>query len=277
MVVLQHLLHLLGASWASLVASLGTTTLAILAGLGIFILSLVVTAYRKGLESVKAHVTQTLRDGVTLTLIVWVALYGWNVAKTIYVDHRELVSLSGDLKGQIKKLKERDVVAPLSPDGGRMEIGQMAISPPTATTPFFINVHTPNNGKSAAVDEVHSESFRLTRDDNKPLTSADEYNGIEIALAGLSHQKPTGNEIQPGDAGTWFTANDDFLKPADFTQVLKGDRLLYFFVVIQWRDKTMPGREVGITEFCGYFTKTFTFYHVCTGHNRTYPKKPCAS
>jgi len=91
-VVLTHLLHLLGASWSSLVASLGTTNVAIFAALGTFLLSLALMAYRKGLVSVKAHLTQTLRDGVLLTLVVWLLLYGWNVAKTIYIDHQALVS-----------------------------------------------------------------------------------------------------------------------------------------------------------------------------------------
>lgn len=207
-VVLQHLLHLLGASWSSLVASLGTTTLAIVVGLGIFVLSLVLTVYRQGLASVKEHVTQTLRDSVILTLVVWSALYGWNVAKTIYIDHQKLVSQSVDLAEQVKKLKAQNVVTPLAQNGARMEIGQMAVSPPTSTTPFFINVHIPNKGKSAAMYETHSEAFRLTRDDNKPLAPEEEDKGIEIALAGLSHEKPMENEIQAGDPGTWFTAND---------------------------------------------------------------------
>jgi hypothetical protein len=158
----------------------------------------------------------------------------------------------------------------LNKDGARMEIGAIAVSPPTTTRPFFFNIHIPNRGKASALQMVHSEVFRLTRDDNKPLESDELDKAIRIAIAGLPDLSNITSEVAAGDAGTWFTANDDYLKADDYNKVLNGSRLLYLFVVIQWRDRTMSHEQVGITEMCAYFTGSFAFYHTCPTHNRTY-------
>ncbi len=92
MVVAQHLSHLLAASWSSLVASLGTTTLAIGLAASTFFLPLVLMALRNGIASVRFHISQNLRDGLILTAIFWSLLYAWNVAKTVYIDHQLLVA-----------------------------------------------------------------------------------------------------------------------------------------------------------------------------------------
>jgi hypothetical protein len=103
----QHLLHLLEASWSSLVASMGTTTLAVFV-LGVlpFLGSLVFRFYRHGFEEVKAHFAQTLAGGALWALATWFVLYGWNVAKTVYRDHQTMMN-------ELTSYRERAAATPL--------------------------------------------------------------------------------------------------------------------------------------------------------------------
>jgi|SRR5579863_8049231 len=108
-IVLHHLFHLLVASWASLVASMGTTTLAIFVGLALVCAPFAIAYCNGGVAVMKANVTRNVLIGAFL----WLALFAWNVARTIYLDHQQLVFITNDLKGQVSAQKQE--LALLSP------------------------------------------------------------------------------------------------------------------------------------------------------------------
>ena len=104
----RHLWHLLSHSWDSLVAAMGTTTLAIVVGFVgfLFILSInLVFKLRKDgwkWSVMVSHFSQNLKDSAVPTIIgnlmLWAVLFGIFVIKTVYNDHQELVGKVARLK-----------------------------------------------------------------------------------------------------------------------------------------------------------------------------------
>lgn len=168
MVAVQHLLDLLHASWSSLLASLGTTTLAVIVAVGTFLLSLVLMAVRGGITSLRAHISQTLRDGLILTAIVWSLLYGWNVAKTVYSDHEQLVE-------QLEKVKIAAATSatPKPPKlvglGYTCEISATPTETPPHTTNWVLPLAVNNGNDGGAVEGVFSGFMRSENGGNKPF------------------------------------------------------------------------------------------------------------
>ena len=100
---LHHLVDCLSASWTSTVASMGTTTLALfLLAVVPFCASLGWHLYREGFVSMKEHTRRNLLGGVRWALVIWSAIYGWNVIKTIYNDHEQLVVQSDFIRHQAR-------------------------------------------------------------------------------------------------------------------------------------------------------------------------------
>ena len=67
---------------------MGTTTLAICVALVLFLIR---AAYRHGLLFVRAHVKQTLGEGALWAVSAWLLLFAFNIIKTVYNDHQQLV------------------------------------------------------------------------------------------------------------------------------------------------------------------------------------------
>src|SRR5712692_2833937 len=118
--MLPAVVRLLGRIWANLLSQLGTTTTAVvvfsflLPMLG-FMLALVPKireAKRSGLTM--AHVIKGSSFSwptivfVSLTVIAWLGLFGWISVKTVYQEHRTLVSDNVGLKQQIEILGHKN-------------------------------------------------------------------------------------------------------------------------------------------------------------------------
>lgn len=71
---------------------MGTTTQAIiLLGIVAFIAPLVWHFFTKGFASMKNHFREDLLGGALIVFAIWVTAYGWNLIKTVYQDHDQLV------------------------------------------------------------------------------------------------------------------------------------------------------------------------------------------
>jgi hypothetical protein len=112
LVVLRHsewhdpVLRLLSGSWRSFVSSMSTNTVGfimasilipVIGGLAVTLGTLFVL--RKRGEFWRSARESLLVGGfVTVTMIcLWLAMFGWNVVKTIYDDHQSLVAKRGEL------------------------------------------------------------------------------------------------------------------------------------------------------------------------------------
>src|ERR1700693_3110456 len=77
---MQFVLELLGRAFKSLLASMGTTSLAVVVG---FILVpfivLFLRAQRKGFSALMQHWRENLQDGAMAIGIVWVVLFAWHL------------------------------------------------------------------------------------------------------------------------------------------------------------------------------------------------------
>ncbi|HYR75898.1 MAG TPA: hypothetical protein VEM96_08650 [Pyrinomonadaceae bacterium] len=150
----------------------------------------------------------------------------------------------------------------------KVAVGKLVVFPPKANQPFMINTYMPNRGTLPALGLNSGAAYRLI---DRQLNEEEETQGIRVATANISDpDSKSTNEIQPGDEGTFFTANNPFLGKDGYEEVITGKKKLYLFVVLKYRDSAMPPQTIAITEFCAYFTKDFTIYHTCKGHNRIF-------
>ena len=89
----------------SLPSVFGTTWASILVTILIFVLTLIFKMRRYGINAVKTHWKENIKDGMVVTLIVWSSLFVLNFTKTIYDNHRILLSSNKDLRAEIEKLQ----------------------------------------------------------------------------------------------------------------------------------------------------------------------------
>jgi hypothetical protein len=86
---IKFLIELFGLAGQSLLASMGTTALAVLVGFliipGVFLL---VKLCRQGFSEVRQHWRENIRDGVITTAIVWLALFSYHLFYKVPHDIR---------------------------------------------------------------------------------------------------------------------------------------------------------------------------------------------
>ncbi len=90
--MLASFLHLLHQALNLTVSYMGTTALAVGVGVLIFIIKLTRTYREKRWEGVREHFAGDLGLGVAMTVVVWLCLLAWCVAKATYDDHQSLLS-----------------------------------------------------------------------------------------------------------------------------------------------------------------------------------------
>ncbi len=102
----SHLLSLLHRAWQTLVSALGTTTLAVIIAVAVFLVTQLIKLRRQGYTGMKENWKSNLRDGVFITAAVWAALFGGSLVKTIYDDHQNLVNANQKKTGIISDQKQ---------------------------------------------------------------------------------------------------------------------------------------------------------------------------
>ena len=203
---------------------------------------------------------------------------GWLIVGLIFfgVWWGYLPSPPNQLKQESKAIQGEPQFTPSVPapsktqvlSGARVVTGRLIVSPPSNKQQFFINVYMPNRGTLPALDLKRGTAFRLV---DRELNEQEELQGIRLAQTNIGDpESKSTDEIQPGNEGTFFTANNPFLKMGDYKEIVAGKKRLYLFIVFKYTDAAMADQATLATEFCAYFTKDFTVYHTCKGHNRVF-------
>ncbi len=120
--MMRHFFNLLSHAWANLLASLGTTTLAIvLFTLAFPVVTFVVTVFylckRHPPETLRAYIRGSFTPtaiGFMVGLFFLSVLFGWNIIRTGYNDHQTLVGINQTLQtenagltGEVTNLKHQ--------------------------------------------------------------------------------------------------------------------------------------------------------------------------
>ena len=95
---------------------------------------------------------------------------------------------------------------------------------------------------------------------------------FDLSFDILSDQMPTlnmnlfVNERQPN-----FTAHTGTcISAGAYNSAIAAKQYIYFPLLLLWRDDAMIGKEVGVTEICGYFVASAVSFNECPNHNRSY-------
>ena len=141
------------------------------------------------------------------------------------------------------------------------------------------NTYFVNCGAGAAIGAIHADVATIT---DKELTTVELDKAFHILSANAKAARAINatDQTQSGDA-FWYTSlvmvspkfdGAKFLKPYTMTandfdkNVLKGNRAVYWFGLVEVRDSDLPPGKWRITEVCGYgFANAAD--HICPTHN----------
>ncbi len=139
---------------------------------------------------------------------------------------------------------------------------------------FGLNIYYVNSG-NIPVRTMWNRAIIVSSP--KALTEDEELKN-QIFADSVPPPKTIGvSEIQPGIAKVppehFFSAPgaDDEIASmwGAYQLVLAGKQRMYVFVTLKYTDKELPSNKVRVTEFCGWFVRTFDVWHNC-GSGRIY-------
>jgi hypothetical protein len=256
---LPHWLHFLSEPWV--------VPLTIIVGLGMVFWAALDRGGLVGFDNVRwlpeAYRKQRLPHEyiVGFVVIVVVILVGLLLHKQFAPEKEAVVVLS-------EQHQTKDIA--VWTQGAKLEWGPFTpVSPPNGKTPFFFNVYMPNKGQLDALNVRRAYTWRLTQKKGEELSPADLDKGMSLARAALMY--PLSDEVTDrvaaGDSLTWFTVNDEFLTQKDYRNIALGNRRLYLWAILEYRDTESPPERAIFTEFCAYWEGSFAFYHSCDKYN----------
>ena len=166
-----------------------------------------------------------------------------------------------------------------SPTAARIEIANIVGVPArseAARPGFFLNVFYTNKGELPARSVSH-RCLLVTTD--SAMSTEQEMRNMDVAAAVPIANEPAGhvNEVQPGDPPQHYFSvpvKDDAIASlaSEYQSVLSGKKRLYLFIAFKYKDRSTPVDKIRMTEFCGWFCRTFEVWHTC-GRNRIYSEK----
>jgi hypothetical protein len=143
----------------------------------------------------------------------------------------------------------------------------------TGANTFGVNFFYANRGSAPTTAQVHKESVGVSNE----ILSREEVvrrMGEVSAFKALPELKEGGDEIYPNNPSERFFSMPDgidkFTQLAPFfDDVMDGKKMVYFFVTIKFRDKSMAPYVVGVSQTCGWFMRDLDVVHSC-GVDRLY-------
>ncbi len=108
--LIEFYLGMLYQTLLSMPSMFGTTWRAILITALIFMLTLFVKMRRQGIDAMKTHWKENLKDGIIVTFIVWGSFFVLNFAITIYDAHKKLSRSSNYFMTEIEKNRNDNIV-----------------------------------------------------------------------------------------------------------------------------------------------------------------------
>ncbi len=116
----RHALNLLERAWGLQVATMGTTTVAVIVPIVVFVMTLALVALIKaGHKGLRKALTENLGTasfiGFLVTVGAWILMFVWAAGTVIYQDHNQLVTANAAKLDEIRDLKQKLQVALLPP------------------------------------------------------------------------------------------------------------------------------------------------------------------
>jgi hypothetical protein len=102
------LLHILHTAFNLSFSYMGTSALAVGAGLAVFVIREYFLWREGGMNSVKTRWKGGAGLGVLATLVIWIILFAFCLAKAVYDDHQALVKTNADKYAQLKEVKSKN-------------------------------------------------------------------------------------------------------------------------------------------------------------------------
>jgi hypothetical protein len=136
---------------------------------------------------------------------------------------------------------------------------------------LYVNVYYANHGRLPVKRMVHRCALQYAEE---PLTSAQE-TALMATTDGVlfSTELPDKVEIEPGDDPKhYFTCpqdDEEITALGHAFDVLTTTHRLYVAIVMKYQTEATPPEKVVVTEFCGWFNRTFDIWHNC-GRNRIF-------
>ncbi len=136
---------------------------------------------------------------------------------------------------------------------------------------LFVNVFYANHGKLHIKRMVH-RCVSLYSEDPLNQTAEDALVATADSLP-FPNDLPPRVEIPPGDSPKHYfsceQSDEQIMNSWKAADVLTSDHRLYIAVVLKYQDDSTPRDKVIVTEFCGWFGRTFEMWHNC-GRNRLF-------
>jgi hypothetical protein len=134
-----------------------------------------------------------------------------------------------------------------------------------------------NIGQIPAEGWISNTLIRVAHDPLKPAEIAALQKSVGRRInytAAVAHFGNAKSQVDPGTGGFFSEPHNLAMFNADLLtkyhdDVIAGKKRLYLFVTLKYRDAMLPDKHLRVTDFCGYFIDSFTFWHNC-GQNRTY-------
>ncbi len=136
---------------------------------------------------------------------------------------------------------------------------------------LFVNVFYANHGKLPIRRMVHRCVVQYPE---KPLSAAQETALMATADAlKFPESLPDDVEIESGDSPKYYftcqQSDKEISGSALALDVLRTEHRLYVAIAMKYQDDITPRSSVMVTEFCGWFNRTFDMWHNC-GKNRIF-------
>jgi hypothetical protein len=181
----------------ALLDALGTTILAIILAICIFVAPLAYKLFTAGLEAMKQHWKENIRFSVVITLCLWGGLYFLFFIRAIYEDHRVLSHSNISLRGELDTAKKEAQKA-LKPE-----------APPKQQTPV-INIYNAPPDRRIPATRRDSIVRALARIKSKAYVAApaNDREAYQLAMEIFGILKDAGWNLPGGGVGSEIGQQD---------------------------------------------------------------------
>jgi hypothetical protein len=137
----------------------------------------------------------------------------------------------------------------------------------TSGDPLRVNVNFKNAGTVPSIGKIHSYAGFVADGEVADVDIDQIFNLLKNNIKDVESRKVT-SELEPGEEG-FFTADLPTVSRENFDKVKSEGKYLYFVILMEYKDSTLPEGKWRATEGC-FFTFGQDAMHKCTDHNRIF-------
>jgi hypothetical protein len=124
----------------------------------------------------------------------------------------------------------------------------------------WINIQVQNAGTLAATGAVVGAIGKTSSDALAPEIAKKEMDDLRVKVNATI--PPEENTVSPNHAAI-LSLPDLSVTDADLEAINQAKLVLNVFVVVTYEDEALDGRGYWVTEFCGYYILTLSYWHNC--------------